>query len=262
MDDTEARPLVRVERRDHVAVLTLDDPRRANAFTLAMCDQINVAVDALESDPDVSALVVTGAGPGFCAGADLSSLGDSREHGLRAIYDGFLRIARCSLPTVAAVNGAAVGAGMNLALAADVRIVSPSARFDTRFLTLGIHPGGGHSWMLRRAVGHQNASAMMLFGQVLEGEEAERRGLAYRCVEAGSLTDAAVEFAAGAGAAPRELLIRATDTLRTIDTAATHDEAVERELVTQLWSMDQGDFAERLAALSKRIRVDPPTAAD
>jgi len=151
---------------------------------------------------------------------------------------------------------------MNLALAADVRIVSPSARFDTRFLTLGIHPGGGHSWMLRRAVGHQNASAMMLFGQVLEGEEAERRGLAYRCVEAGSLTDAAVEFAAGAGAAPRELLIRATDTLRTIDTAATHGEAVERELVTQLWSMDQGDFAERLAALSKRIRVDPPTAAD
>ena len=107
MDDTEARPLVRVERRDHVAVLTLDDPRRANAFTLAMCDQINVAVDALESDPDVSALVVTGAGPVFCAGADLSSLGDSREHGLRAIYDGFLRIARCSLPTVAAVNGAA-----------------------------------------------------------------------------------------------------------------------------------------------------------
>ena len=262
MDDTEARPLVRVERRDHVAVLTLDDPRRANAFTLAMCDQINVAVDALESDPDVSALVVTGAGPVFCAGADLSSLGDSREHGLRAIYDGFLRIARCSLPTVAAVNGAAVGAGMNLALAADVRIVSPSARFDTRFLTLGIHPGGGHSWMLRRAVGHQNASAMMLFGQVLEGEEAERRGLAYHCVEAGSLTDAAVEFAAGAGAAPRELLIRATDTLRTIDTAATHGEAVERELVTQLWSMDQGDFAERLAALSKRIRVDPPTPAD
>jgi enoyl-CoA hydratase len=127
VDDTEARPLVRVERRDHVAVLTLDDPRRANAFTLAMCDQINVAVDALESDPDVSALVVTGAGPVFCAGADLSSLGDSREHGLRAIYDGFLRIARCSLPTVAAVNGAAVGAGMNLALAADVRIVSPSA---------------------------------------------------------------------------------------------------------------------------------------
>ncbi len=250
--------LIRVERRDGVAVLTLDDPRRANAFTLAMCDQVVAAVDDLEADPDVAALVVTGAGNVFCAGADLSSLGDSREDGLRAIYDGFLRIARCSLPTVAAVNGAAVGAGMNLALATDVRVVSPSARFDTRFLNLGIHPGGGHSWMLRRAVGHQSAAAMMLFGQVLNGEEAERRGLAYRCVEDDTLLDAAVELAAGAGAAPRELLIRATETLRTIDTAATHDEAVERELVTQLWSMDQGDFAERLAALSKRIRVDRP----
>lgn len=254
--------LIRVERRDGVAVLTLDDARRANAFTLAMCDQVVAAVDAVEGDPDVSALVVTGAGSVFCAGADLSSLGSSREDGLRAIYDGFLRVARCSLPTVAAVNGAAVGAGMNLALATDVRVVSPSARFDTRFLTLGIHPGGGHSWMLQRAVGHQAAAAMMLFGEVLDGDEAERRGLAHRCVEASDLVDAAVRLAAGVGAAPRELLIRATDTLRTIDTAASHDEAVERELVTQLWSIDQGDFAERLAALSAKVRADRSNADD
>lgn len=250
---TPAAPLVGVEIRDGVAVLTLNDPKRANAFTQPMCDQIVAEVDALEADDNVSALVVTGAGSVFCAGADLTSLGDSREDGLRAIYEGFLRIARCSLPTVAAVNGAAVGAGMNLALAADVRLAARSARFDTRFLTLGIHPGGGHSWMLRRAVGHQAATAMMLFGEVLDGAEAEHRDLAHRCVPDGDVVDAAVALASGATKAPRELLIRATDTLRTIETSADHGEAVDRELATQVWSMDQGDFAERLAAMSRKI---------
>lgn len=236
-----------------VAVLTLDDPRRANAFTLDMCHQITAAVDRIEADSGVSSLVVTGAGSVFCAGADLSSLGTSREAGLRAIYDGFLRVARCSLPTVAAVNGAAVGAGMNLALAADVRLAARSARFDTRFLSLGIHPGGGHSWMLRRAVGHQTAAAMMLFGEVLDGVQADQRGLAHRCVPDDDLLENAIDLAAGAAQAPESYWIRATETLRTIDTAATHDEAVNRELITQLWSMDQGDFAERLAAMSRKI---------
>ena len=252
-DEVAQPPLVRVEQRDAVAVLTLNDPARANAFSLPMCNEIVAAVDRVEADPGVSALVVTGEGSVFCAGADLTSLGASREEGLRAIYEGFLRIARCSLPTIAAVNGAAVGAGMNLALAADVRLASPSAKFDTRFLNLGIHPGGGHSWMLKRAVGHQAAAAMMLFGEVIRGEEAERRNLVHRCVPADELLEAAVALASGAAEAPRELLVRATETLRTIDTAPTHAEAVDRELVTQVWSMDQGDFAERLAALARKI---------
>ncbi|MEZ5380312.1 MAG: enoyl-CoA hydratase [Microthrixaceae bacterium] len=251
-------PLVHLERHDGgVALLSLDDPRRANAFTLEMCAQIGAAVDEVEADPSLCSLVVTGAGKYFCAGADLSSLGASRNEGLRAIYDGFLRIARCSLPTVAAVGGAAVGAGMNLALATDVRVASVNARFDTRFLALGIHPGGGHSWMLRRAVGHAEAAAMMLFGEVVDGPEAQRRGLAQRCVGADALIPTAVELAAGASQAPRELLMRATATLRSVETCADHDEAVERELITQLWSMDQPDFAERLAALSRSVRADP-----
>jgi len=248
--------MVHLERRDRgVALLTLDDPRRANAFTPAMCDQIGAAMDKVEADRSFRSLVVTGAGKYFCAGADLSSLGASRDEGLRAIYEGFLRIARCSLPTVAAVGGAAVGAGMNLALATDVRIASVNARFDTRFLALGIHPGGGHSWMLRRAVGHAEAAAMMLFGEVVDGAESERRGLTRRCVGAEELIPTTVELAGGASNTPRDLLVRATATLRTIDTSANHDEAVERELVNQLWSMDQPDFAERLAALSRRVQA-------
>ena len=144
---------VHVERRGRVAVLTLDDERRRNALTLGLCEAVAGAMDDLESDDGVGAVVVTGAGPAFCAGADLSHLGESRRDGLLAIYEGFLRVARSPLPTLAAVNGAAVGAGMNLALACDVRLAGRSARFDTRFLDLGIHPGGGHTWMFRRIVG-------------------------------------------------------------------------------------------------------------
>ncbi len=123
-----------------------------------MCDETAAALDALEADDGVGALVVTGRGSAFCAGADLPHLGASQREGLLAIYEGFLRVARSPLPTIAAVNGAAVGAGMNLALAADVRIAGPHAVFDARFQKLGIHPGGGATWMLQRAVGPQAAS--------------------------------------------------------------------------------------------------------
>ncbi len=110
-------------------------------------------MDGIEADPSVGAIVVTGAPPAFCAGADLGNLAEVDGERLGAIYEGFLRIARSSLPTLAAVNGAAVGAGMNLALGCDVRLAARRARFDTRFLQLGLHPGGGHTWMLRRSPG-------------------------------------------------------------------------------------------------------------
>src|SRR4029453_11341326 len=85
------------------------------------------------------------------------------------IYEGFLRVGRSPLPTIAAVNGAAVGAGVNLALACDVILAGESARFDTRFIDLGLHPGGGHTWMLQRRIGSQAAAALVLFGRVLDG---------------------------------------------------------------------------------------------
>src|SRR5690606_10735426 len=136
----------------------------------------------LESDGTTRAVVLTGSGSAFCAGADLTQLGEAREEGLLRIYEGFLRVARSPLPTVAAVNGPAVGAGMNLALACDLRVAGTSARFDTRFVDLGIHPGGGHTWMLRRLVGPQTAAAMLLFGERLDGPAAEAAGLVWRCV--------------------------------------------------------------------------------
>jgi enoyl-CoA hydratase len=162
---------------DGVAVVTLDAPDRRNALTLPMVDEIAEALDEIEADPTVGALVVTGTPPAFCAGADLTHLGSSQREGLLHVYEGFLRIGRSPLPSIAAVNGAAVGAGVNLALVCDVIVAGNSARFDTRFLQLGIHPGGGHTWMLQRRVGPQAAAAMVLFGRILDGPAAARKSL-------------------------------------------------------------------------------------
>jgi enoyl-CoA hydratase len=246
-------PEVLTEIADGVAVVTLDAPDRRNALTLPMVDEIAAAVDRAEADESVGALVVTGTPPAFCAGADLSHLGTSQEEGLRNIYEGFLRIGRSPLPTVAAVNGAAVGAGMNLALVCDVIVVGEGARFDTRFLQLGLHPGGGHTWMLRRRIGPQAAAAMVLFGQVVDGPHAAEIGLAWACVPDGDLLAAARALAAAAAAAPRELVVRAKATLAAMATIEDHDAAVDRELEPQVWSINQPAFQQRLAAMQARI---------
>lgn len=246
---------VLLTRRDGVAVLTLNVPDRRNSLTLPISARLAELVAECEADGNVSALVVTGTPPAFCAGADLTALGEAREEGLRAIYAGFLAVARCSLPTIAAVGGAAVGAGLNLALAADVRLVGPRARFDARFLQLGIHPGGGMTWMLQRLVGPQTAVAMTLFGEILDGAAAVRAGLALRAVDGDheALVDAAVELAGPAAAAPRDLLLSTRRTLRTTAAYDHHDDAIETELVAQLASMETPAFAELLAAMRARI---------
>jgi enoyl-CoA hydratase len=246
-------PEVLTEIADGVAVVTLDAPDRRNALTLPMVDEIADAVDRVEADESVGALVVTGTPPAFCAGADLSHLGASQEEGLRNIYEGFLRIGRSALPTVAAVNGAAVGAGMNLALVCDVIVAGTRARFDTRFLQLGLHPGGGHTWMLRRRVGPQAAAAMVLFGQVVDGPRAAELGLAWACVPDEDLQASARALAAVAAGAPRELVARAKATLAAMATVDSHGAAVDRELEPQVWSINQPAFQERLAAMQARI---------
>ena len=245
--------LVLLEIADGVATLTLNNPDERNTMTAPMVAEIVAAMDRIEGDSAIGALVVTGTAPAFCAGANLGNLAEADGESLGVIYEGFLRIARSPLPTIAAVNGAAVGAGMNLALGCDVRIAAKRAKFDTRFLQLGIHPGGGHTWMLRRIVGPQVTAATVLFGEVLDGAEAQRVGLAYRCVEDADLLAVTHEMAARAASAPRELVIETKKTLAAMADVQTHPDAVARELTPQLWSTRQPWFAERLAALQAKI---------
>jgi enoyl-CoA hydratase len=247
------RVLVQVD--DHVAVITVNDPDRRNAVTAEISAGLRAAVDAAEANTDVHALIVTGAGKAFCAGADLTALGDATEDGLRSIYDGFLAVANCALPTIAAVNGAAVGAGLNLALAADVRIAGPAALFDARFQKLGIHPGGGATWMLQRAVGVQAARAALLFGMRFDAEAAVRYGLALEVAD--DPVAAARELAAGPAAAPREVVLATKASMRATANPGTldvdqHEIAVTTELTPQAASILSPDFAARLAAAKRK----------
>ncbi|HEX4903142.1 MAG TPA: enoyl-CoA hydratase [Acidimicrobiales bacterium] len=244
---------VRTEITDGVAVVTLNDPDKRNALNLDMVEEVGAALDAIEADESVGAVVVTGEPPAFCAGADLSHLGSSQREGLLRIYEGFLRFGRCPLPTIAAVNGAAVGAGMNLALVCDVRIAAERARFDTRFLQLGLHPGGGHTWMYRRITGPQAVTAAVLLGQVMDGTEAERVGLVHRCVPDAELLDHCIEMGRASAEAPRDLVMKIKATIQDMADIGEHQAAVERELEPQVWSLNQPAFKERLAALQQKI---------
>lgn len=247
--------LVLFEVTNHVALITVNDPDRRNAVTAAMSVQLRAAVARAEADPGVHAVVITGAGKAFCAGADLSALGEAAEEGLLALYDGFMAVGGCTLPTIAAVNGAAVGAGLNLALAADVRIAGPHAVFDARFQQLGLHPGGGATWMLQRAVGPQVARAALLFGMRFDADAAMRHGLALQVAD--DPVAAGLAMAAGPAGAPREVVLATKATMRAtaspgaVDTDS-HQTAMRTELGPQAASAQSPEFAARLAAVQRR----------
>lgn len=236
---------------DGVAVLTVSHPERRNAMNLELSRRLADAVTAAVADETVGAIVITGEPPAFCAGGDLSELANADATVLRGVYSGFLAVAASPLPTIAAVNGAAVGAGLNLALAADLRLASPNARFDTRFLSLGIHPGGGYTWMAQRALGPQAAVAMTLFGEVVDAREAERIGLVYRVVD--DVVDAAIQMARRAAEQPRDLLIATKTTMRLTAGLDAQADAVDIEVRAQAESTRSEAFRERLAALQARI---------
>jgi enoyl-CoA hydratase len=242
---------VRTEITDRVAVLTLSNPERRNALNIELSAKLAEAVRSAAADDGVGAIVITGEDPAFCAGGDLGELAAADPGTLHTVYAGFLAVADCGLPTVAAVNGAAVGAGLNLALACDLRLAGPRAKFDARFLPLGLHPGGGYTWMVQRALGPQAAAALTLFGEVVDAAEAERIELVHRVAD--DVVGAAVELAARAAAAPRDLVRTTKATLRLTAGMSTQAEAVEVEVRAQAASVQSAEFRERLAALQARI---------
>jgi enoyl-CoA hydratase len=249
--------LIKVELESRVATLTLDDRKRRNAMSFALADEMVATFDRLEADPQVGAVVLTGHPPAFCAGADLSQLDGAVRPGLERIYQGFLRISRSPLPSIAAVNGPAIGAGVNLALVCDLRIAARSARFESRFLDLGLHPGGGHTWMLRQIGGSQLPAAMVLFGEALGGVAAAEHGLVWRCVDDDALLTEAKRLAGRAASAPPRLVKEVKSTLASIGEISDHTTAVNRELDPQAWSVQQPEFAERLAAARKGAKRPP-----
>ena len=246
--------MITLDVADRVATITLNDPSRRNIVSAALNAAVIEGMNELESRSDVGAIVVTGAPPAFCAGADLDDLAacDSEEK-LRTIYSGFLRLAESPLPTIAAVNGPAVGAGLNLALACDVILAGTSARFDTRFLQIGLHPGGGNTWRLRRITDLQTTMALVLFGEVVDGQQAADIGRAWKCVADEELLSVAHAMAAKAAAGPTEVVRSMKATILANDAITNSDDAVTAELGPQLSSLRGPAFVELLARLRDQI---------
>lgn len=246
--------LVDIDSETRVATVTLNDPDRRNVFTNEMNKALIPVVAELESDDGVGAMVITGAGPHFSAGGHLDDLlnATSNEE-MHDIYSGFLRVAHSTLATVAAVNGAAVGAGMNCALACDLIIAGEKSRFDSRFLQIAIHPGGGHTWRLRNKTDIQTAKAMVLFSEVLFGPQAKEVGLAWDCVADDQILARAQELAAKAAGAPKELVARTKASLNSSYAITESQASVDLEVDPQVWSMAQQDFKDLVARLKANI---------
>jgi enoyl-CoA hydratase len=185
-DKERAMPKVRVDDHDGgVRLITLDDPDRRNAMGDEMGAELLATAGGLAGDPRVRVVVITGEGSAFCAGADLPALfgdvdrpvTDTHER-LQTYYRAFLAVRELPVPTIAAVNGPAVGAGLNLALACDLRIAGPGAQFGATFARIGLHPGGGCTWFLVQALGAGRALRTLLLGDTLDAEQACAWGLA------------------------------------------------------------------------------------
>jgi enoyl-CoA hydratase/carnithine racemase len=190
--------LVLAHRHDAVLVLTLNRPDRLNAWTAALQQQYFSLLDEAEADPDVRAVVLTGAGRGFCAGADMDELNDvAATHGSSYVKGSRPRHRPLHLrkPLIGAINGAAAGLGFVQALYCDVRFSTPTAKFTTSFARRGLVAEYGVAWILPRLVGPSRALDLLLSSRVVDGAEAHALGLVDRLVEPEALVRAAVDYA-------------------------------------------------------------------
>ena len=239
----------------HVAELTLNNPEKRNVLDLDTTRALKRAVEEAVSREDTKAILLLANGRAFCAGGSLDELLAAQQDTslLGQIYEGFLAVANCPLPTLAAVQGAAVGAGMNLALACDVRLVTPEASFDTRFLQLGIHCGGGHTWLLQRALSWEQSVNALLLGQVLRGEQAVEAGLALACVNQENLRGKAREQLAKLASVPRSLIEQSKASLVRAAASVGHAQMVEHEYEAQARSLQQPHAIDTLQKLKQKI---------
>jgi 2-(1,2-epoxy-1,2-dihydrophenyl)acetyl-CoA isomerase len=252
---------------DHVARLTLDRPEAKNALTVEMRDDIVAAVRSARADSDVRALLITGAGDAFCAGMDLSAStmakagspdfeSRSTAEALRVGVQSFIReLWELDKPTVAAVNGAAVGPGAHLALACDVVLVHEATRFLWSFAKWGLVVDAGGAYLLPRLVGLARAKAMVLLGDGATGADAVELGLAYRCVPTAELAEAAEHLARRLAAGPTRSLGLSKRLLNTsLETSL--ERSLELEGAYQSLAATSPDLVEGMAAFKERRDAD------
>jgi len=241
----------------HVARLTLDDAARKNAMSPELGDALGERVRELEGRHDVRAVVLTGAGGAFSAGGDLGMLErlravpfDEAKAFMRSFYGRYLSILDLGVPTIAAVEGPAIGAGLCVALACDCVVVGEDSKLALNFVQLGLHPGMGATYLLPRKVGAQRAAELLFTGRRFEGKEAVAMGLALDAVPGGQVLSRATELAQRI-AANAPLALKALHRGLGVDRAAL-EAALEHEAHAQAESYGSADLAEGLAAAAQR----------
>ncbi|GGO82764.1 enoyl-CoA hydratase-related protein [Nonomuraea cavernae] len=248
------RRAVTVTMEDHVAWITLDDVERRNSLNPVLVGQLAAACAEVRDDRDVRAVVLRARGPVFSAGGDIDALGVPAEDPT-AVYAGFRALAGLPVPVLAAVHAPVIGAGVNFVLACDVVVAARSATFDPRFLDVAIHPGGGHLWRMEQRAGRQGTAAMVLFGDTVTAEEAERCGLVWRCVEDDDLLDVSRRLTARVAGRSPELVRRTKATMRLSRSLTDPRMAAELEQAAQDWSMRQPSFTEAVRRLRDLVRT-------
>jgi enoyl-CoA hydratase/carnithine racemase len=237
----------------HVALVKIDRPPN-NFVSVELMRDLADALHDIDAAEDIRAVVLSAAGKSFCAGADLASptgVGGSGMQGINPLYDQAVRLFSAKTPIVAAIQGAAVGAGLGLALVADFRVVAPEARFAANFVKLGFHPGFGISHTLPRVIGHQRASLMCLTGRRIKGEEALEWGLADAMAPLPDLPAAALALAQEiAEAAP--LAVKSTRATLRADLAEAVRRQTDHELIEQTRLRATADFAEGVRSVNER----------
>ena len=242
------------------ARLTLNRPDRLNSFTAQMHGEVGKALDAVEADKSVRALLITGAGRGFCAGQDLSDrtvapgeggadLGESLENRYNPLVRGLTAL---PMPVVCAVNGVAAGAGANIAFAADIVIAAKSAKFIQSFANIGLVPDSGGTWPLPRLAGQARALGLALTGEPLPAETAAQWGLIWKCVDDDKLMSEAGALIEKFASAPTRGLAATKDAIRTAS-SRTLDEQLDLERDLQRMLGRTEDYREGVDAfLNKR----------
>jgi enoyl-CoA hydratase len=260
-----SEPLVLRARDGDVVTLSFNDPARLNAMTQAMGEAFAAAVAELAADTSLRSVVLTGVGRAFSAGGDLAMIearaaqgaaggasgrGAIRD-GMRAFYELFLRVRELPCPTVAAIHGAAIGAGLCVALGCDVRVAAADAKLSLNFTQLGLHPGMGATWTLPRLVGSARAAEILFSSRVLSGSEAAAIGLVNRAVAAAEVLPTARALAAEFAAAAPQAVRGVKRSLRASEQASLAEQ-LACEAAEQAACFESRDVHEGLAAVRER----------
>jgi 2-(1,2-epoxy-1,2-dihydrophenyl)acetyl-CoA isomerase len=253
-------PTVLLSTQGPVRTLTLNRPASLNAFTAAMHGELLPALEAAAQDAAVRAVVITGAGRGFCAGQDLADPAMLGNADVGAVVQRYyrplaLRVRSMPVPVIAAVNGVAAGAGANFALCCDIVVAARSASFIQAFSKIALVPDCGGTWLLPRLVGRARALGLAMTGDKLPAEEAQRMGMIWQCVDDAALMDTVQALALRLAAMPSRAL---AETRRVLDAALQADfaDAITLEADAQRELGRAGDFAEGVGAFfAKRAPV-------